>query len=262
MKPLAHPLHNWPTPAAAPASRPPAPVLASFAALVALMATTSLLAANMPGIATQAAIPATIASPGAKAQIPPAVASPAAHVASSPAVATDEAKPLWKDLTPDQQQSLRPLATNWPTISEAQKRKWLALSRNFPGKTPIEQAKLHSRMTEWVSLSQQQRTQARLNFAEAKTLSPAEKAARWKAYQALSPEEKQKLAAKNTPAPAGATSAVKPVPEQKLAKVPTTRHSQATGAVAANSPKVDANTLLPLSPSAGASVDGSVVHRN
>ena len=58
-----------------------------------------------------------------------------------------------------------------------------------------EQAKLHSRMTEWAALSPQQRTQARLNFAETKQLSPDDKKAKWEAYQALPPEEKRKLAA-------------------------------------------------------------------
>ena len=73
------------------------------------------------------------------------------------------------------------------TLSEAQKRKWLALSAELPASMPrAEQAKLHSRMTEWAALSPQQRTQARLNFAETKQLSPDDKKAKWEAYQALS----------------------------------------------------------------------------
>jgi hypothetical protein len=83
---------------------------------------------------------------------------------------------------------------------------------------------MHSRMNEWVTLSPQQRAQARLNFARTKELSkqltPEEKKAKWETYQALSPEEKQKLAAKANPKPAGAATAVKPVAPQKLAPVP------------------------------------------
>jgi Protein of unknown function (DUF3106) len=218
-------------------------------------------AANLPVVIAQVTAPSAVAPSGTKTATAPVRISPAGP--ATPAVAAgSEAKPLWKDLTPEQQQSLKPLAANWSTISEAQKRKWLALSRNFPSKTPAEQTKLHSRMTEWVSLSQQQRTQARLNFAEAKALPPHEKAAQWKAYQALSPEEKQKLAARGRPTPAGATSAVKPVPEQKLAKVPATRHSQPAGTVAAHSPKVDANTLLPLTQGGNNSADASTAPKN
>lgn len=190
-----------------------------------------------PTPAIPAAQPAKAAKPAAADQ---AVVMPAAV-----------SKPAWQELTPAQQQSLKPLGANWGTLSQAQKRKWLALSKNYPTLAPAEQAKLHSRMTEWVSLSQQQRTQARMNFAETKKLPPDEKAAQWQAYQALSPEEKQKLAAKATPAPAGATAAVKPVPAQKLANVPTTRNTPKDSAVAANAaklPNVHTNTLLPRSP--------------
>lgn len=182
---------------------------------------------------------------------------PAKPAAATQAVVTPavESKPAWKELTPAQQVSLKPLAANWATINEAQKRKWLALSTNYPSLAPAEQAKLHSRMAEWVSLSQQQRTQARMNFAETKKLPPDEKAAQWQAYQALSPQEKQKLAAKAAPPQTGATAAVKPVPPQKLANVPSTRHGPRAPEVAANNSqpgaKVDNRTLLPRAPQPG-----------
>jgi hypothetical protein len=130
----------------------------------------------------------------------------------------------WAELTPVQQQALAPLASNWNTLSEAQKRKWLKISKNYPSLLPQEQATLHSRMHEWVSLSPQQRAQARLNFGKTKELSkeltPEEKKTRWQAYQALSAEEKQKQAAKASPKPKGAATAVKPVAPQKLVAVP------------------------------------------
>ena len=75
-----------------------------------------------------------------------------------------------------------------------------------------------------MDVQHEQRAQARLNFGKTKELSrqltPEEKKARWEAYQALSPEEKQKLAAKASPNPTGAATAVKPVSPQKLAAVP------------------------------------------
>ena len=159
-----------------------------------------------------------------------------------------EAKPTWQELTPAQQQSLKPLAANWVTIGEGQKRKWLAISKNYPALPLVEQAKLHSRMTEWVSLSPQQRTQARLNFAETKKLTSGEKVETWKAYQALSAEDKLKLAANATPTPSGAAAAVKPVAPQKLAAVPVTRQGAKHSADIASSTRthaVDNNTLLP-----------------
>lgn len=123
-----------------------------------------------------------------------------------------------------QQQTLKPLAPSWNTLGEPQKRKWLEISKNYHSLPPEGQATMHSRMNEWVALSPQQRAEARLNFAKTKELSkqltPEEKKAKWQTYQALSLEEKQKLAAKSTTRPVGAAPAVKPVSPQKLAAVP------------------------------------------
>ncbi len=132
-------------------------------------------------------------------------------------------RPLWSELTAAQRQALAPLGPKWDTVSEVQKRKWLALSENFPRMSAAEQEKLQSRMTEWVALSPQQRTQARLNFGKAQQLAPDDKKAKWEAYQALPPEEKRKLAAGAAKPPAAA-AAVKPVPSEKLTTVPAPRH--------------------------------------
>ena len=102
-----------------------------------------------------------------------------------------------------QQQTLKPLASSWVTLTEAHKRKWLEVSKNYPSLPPEGQATMHSRMSEWAALSPQQRTEARLNFAKtrelSKQLTAEEKKAKWETYQALSAEEKQKLAAKASP---------------------------------------------------------------
>jgi hypothetical protein len=172
--------------------------------------------------------------------------APRAYAPPPKAAVKRSTKPLWKDLTVAQQQALAPLSGTWDTVSVAQKRKWLAMSQNFPMMSGAEQAKLHSRMTEWVGLSPQQRTQARLNFGQTQQLAPDDKKAKWEAYQALSPEEKHKLAAKAPKAPAAA-AAVKPMAPEKLAGVPKGRHKphNNTARIAAAPNQVDHNTLLP-----------------
>lgn len=180
----------------------------------------------------------------------PIKASSSAAEAKSPKPVQGLSKPSWQELTPVQQTSLKPLAANWNTLSESQKRKWLAIALNYPKLAPQEQVKMHSRMTEWVSLSQQQRSQARLNFAQSKALTPSQKAANWKAYQELSPEEKQKLASSAAPKSAGAATAAKPVSPQKLAVVPVNRKTtKAEPKMAVASQTLDRNTLLPQTPS-------------
>lgn len=205
---------------------------------------------------THAAAPAPIpaASHAIAAPKPPARVSRAAGK-NGPRNAPRSA---WNELTPAQQEALQPLAAKWATMSPGQRRKWLALSKNFPSMPLEEQAKLYSRMTEWVSLSAQQRTQARLNFAETKQLSAEEKRAKWQAYQALSPEEKQKLEAKAPPKIRGAATAVRPAPHHKMAALrrpatpnPAPNPNPGPPNPAKSTPelqKVDRNTLLPSAP--------------
>ena len=136
----------------------------------------------------------------------------------------------WQQLDAAQKQALAPLAPRWSILSELQKRRWLAIAKNFPALPATEQERLHTRMTEWASLSAQQRSQARLNYAVTSQLSPDSKRAQWEAYQALSAEEKNRLAAAATRRSMGAATAVHPVAARKLAKVP------AATAAASNTP--------------------------
>lgn len=128
--------------------------------------------------------------------------------------------PGWEQLDAAQKKALEPLAPRWAILSELQKRHWLALAKNFPALPPPEQERLHTRMAEWASLSAQQRSQARLNYAVTSKLSADNKRAQWEAYQALSAEEKNRLAAAATRRSMGAATAVRPVAPRKLAKVP------------------------------------------
>ena len=140
---------------------------------------------------------------------------------TTPANPEAASKPLWRELTARQQKALQPLAPYWDDLAESHKRKWLALSRDYAKMTPEEQEVLHSRMTEWSSLTNQERAQARANFATVKQVPVDERKAKWEAYQALSDEEKSKLAARAKSAKApGAASTIRPVPEQKLVPMP------------------------------------------
>jgi hypothetical protein len=210
----------------------------------------ALLVAGWAAAQTPAPAPST-APPAVRAAVPAASshaasASRGVKSAAAPRAATH---PLWRELVPSQQQALSPLAAHWDTLNEAQKRKWIALSANFPKMSGEEQGKLHSRMSEWVLLSPQQRTMARLNYGETRKLSSDDKKAKWEQYQALSPEEKKALAAKSVaPKPPTTAAAIRPVPREKLASMPQRpRPSLETKAprIAAAPNQVDHNTLLP-----------------
>jgi hypothetical protein len=149
-----------------------------------------------------------------------AAPSPSSDVRQPKSTAkTALSKPLWRDLDAAQQQALYPLGTVWDGLSEAHKRKWLALSRNHAKLSPAEQAVQHSRMAEWATLGVRERAQARFNFVEIKQLPPAERKAKWEAYQALSAEEKRKLAERAPPQSLGVAPTIRPVPAHRLAPV-------------------------------------------
>ena len=140
--------------------------------------------------------------------------------ATSPA---PTAGPAWAELNAAQKKALAPLASRWSVISELQKRHWLAIAKNFPSLPAAEQQRLHARMTAWASLSAQQRSQARLNFAVTNQLSADSKRAQWEAYQALSDEEKSRLAAAAAARRSrGAATTLQPVAPNKLVQVPAT----------------------------------------
>ena len=174
---------------------------------------------------------AALLSLSARAQTAPAVAQQPAATSANPKKPDAKAS-NWSRLGPAEQQALAPLAGSWASMSPAHQRKWLEVSRNFLSLAAAEQAKMQQRMREWAALSPQERTQARLNFGKtaevARELSPAEKLAKWQAYQALPAEQRQKLAEQAKTKPQGAAPAVQPVPAQKLAVVPPLNTARAT----------------------------------
>jgi hypothetical protein len=152
------------------------------------------------------------------------------------------AGPGWHELSSAQQRILQPLEERWPFMGDVQKRRWIVLASTFDTLPAPEQLKLRDRMESWASLSAQQRSQARLNYAITNRMAPKDKWAQWEAYQALSAEQKQALAAKAAaakPAGAGAAPALRPVPAKKLARVPA---ATATSNSVANLPKIPAPT--------------------
>jgi hypothetical protein len=125
----------------------------------------------------------------------------------------------WGALTAAQQTSLKPLASSWKTLSDIQKRKWISLTARYSQMSVDEQTKLHARMAQWAALSPRQREQARLNFAEAKISYPENKNSKWQAYQALSAEEKQKLAKSAQTKPPRTALAPRPAASDQLGLV-------------------------------------------
>ena len=165
--------------------------------------------------------------------------------AAAASVKKPESSPTWQSLSANQKAALAPLHKLWPEISEAQKRKWLALSVNFSDRSVEEQAKMQARMKDWAKLTPQQRALARSNFAEVQQVTLDERKTKWEAYQSLSRDERHELIKGHPPAPNSAAIATRPVAPQKLAVLPVPKSSQPTQ-LRIDMDLVHPTTLLPL----------------
>jgi hypothetical protein len=124
-----------------------------------------------------------------------------AAAALLPAFAHAEDGPRWQELKPADRAALKPLERDWASIDASRKQKWLDIAARHPKLPPAEQARITARMHSWAAMTPAERGRARLNYQEARQLTPQERQARWEAYQALPPERRQQLATRPVPPP-------------------------------------------------------------
>lgn len=104
----------------------------------------------------------------------------------------------WQSLTPSQRQALAPLERDWPTIGVDRKQKWLTIADRFGHLPPAERGRISERMTEWSRLTPSERGELRLRYQESKQVPAPDRSARWEAYQALPPEQRQQFVERAT----------------------------------------------------------------
>ncbi len=169
------------------------------AALLMAMGTAALTSASPTRAAPAQAASGTTAAITSAARMP-AVHLPPPYSAARPHPATAAPRTggdlAWGSLTRQEQNSLAPLAQQWPTMDTPARERWLRVAQRLPRMPAANQARVQTRMRAWAAMPPQQRGQARLNYERAQALTPAQRKARWQAYQALSPQQKQALALK------------------------------------------------------------------
>jgi hypothetical protein len=107
--------------------------------------------------------------------------------------------PSWGSLNSSQKKALKPLERDWNSIDGPRKTKWLEIAGKYEKLSPAEQARVQERMSDWTRLSPKQRGEVRQNYKEAQQV--PDRKERWESYNALSPEERQKLAERAKPQP-------------------------------------------------------------
>lgn len=155
------------------------------------------------------------------------------------------ARPLWRELTPAQQQALSPLAGEWDHLDGFRKNKWLAIGNKFPSMKPDEQQRVQERMRDWVKLTPEERRTARANYASARKLGSEQKNEQWEKYQQLPEEQKKELAegpasrkrVTTLPSPSAQRNASTTLPPIKAAPKPV--HEQSV------TPKVTSQSAIP-----------------
>jgi hypothetical protein len=178
--------------------------------------------ARSPATAARARTPLQRAGLGARlALLALGLVAVLALSVAGPAGAADRAL-SWASLTGTQQQALAPLKDYWRSIDASGRQKWLEVAAGFPTMRADEQERVHRYMASWAALTPAERTRARVEFQEARSLSAEERQARWEAYRALSDEERQRLSQAARPAvrrlgPSNG-AAVAPVGRERTAK--------------------------------------------
>jgi hypothetical protein len=157
----------------------------------------------------------------------------------------------WQGLTPAQREALAPLEREWPSIDAARKQKWVAIAGRYQALSPEERARIHSRMVEWAKLTPAERGQARLRFEEARQVPAPDRSARWQAYQALPPEQREQFAARAAraaSAPVATDPSTKPRPLTRDSKE--AKSNIVPNPALAQAPRPVAPTLVQAAPGA------------
>lgn len=107
-------------------------------------------------------------------------------------------QPSWAELTPQQKQTLAPLATDWDHFEPWRRKKWLGIAERYPKLSPEEQARTQRRMKEWAKLSPDERNAVRAQYKDVRKASPEQKEVlrqKWQEYRDLPEDEKNRLKA-------------------------------------------------------------------
>lgn len=125
-----------------------------------------------------------------------ALACPIQAAPPTTAVIGTPPQPGWGQLNSEQKKTLAPLASEWDTMENIRRKKWLGIAERYPKMTPDEQQRMQDRMREWASLKPEQRAKARDTYKDFSNLPPEQKQVmkqKWEAYTNLPQDEKQRV---------------------------------------------------------------------
>jgi hypothetical protein len=134
-------------------------------------------------------------------------------IALSAFAAAAEKKQLdWSQLTPEQQQILAPLASDWNKLDERPRKKWLLTAKRYPKMKPEEQQRLQTQMKDWAKLTPEQRDIARENYKKLAKQPPEKREALKRKWQDVQLQKQDPSnSAPSPPASPGGDNAAPPL---------------------------------------------------
>ncbi|SMG46909.1 DUF3106 domain-containing protein [Paraburkholderia susongensis] len=210
--------------------------------------------------------PSPAASPSASGNLATKAPAPALSV-ELPSLPGSNSPLAWSRLSAAEHTALAPFASQWNSFSDERKRKWIRIASRYAKMSPDAQKRLHERMSEWVRMTPDQRRVARENYQVSKELPREARQNAWKAYQQLSEEQKERLAAserKRRPsvvsAPPSARNEIKGIDRFVNAREHgASNAAAASAAVAASAPGAAVLPSPPEIPAAGSFVPATPV---
>ena len=138
--------------------------------------------------------------------LPAALLTLGMGIASTVGAAPAAPNAAWAALDVAQRQALAPLQRDWASLNGQQRAKWLEVASRFSQMKAEDRTRLQARMADWAHMTPLERSRARLQFQEARSLPATDRQSKWEAYQALTEAERQVLAQRAKPAAGKAAS--------------------------------------------------------
>lgn len=103
-------------------------------------------------------------------------------------------RPIWADLSSEEHTTLAGLEAVWPFISNAEKRRWLAIAQHAKSMNEIDRSRLSLNITNWGHFSENQRQALRQHYRDWDDSDIGDLNQAWENYRALAPDIRAQLA--------------------------------------------------------------------
>lgn len=106
---------------------------------------------------------------------------------------------MWVQLSPEQQETLKPLAAQWDAMPTKLQKNLLHAADRYPNLTPVQKKRFQNRLEKWSKLTPEQRKRAREKYHAFSKVSPEKR----KAVERMVREQEARKAAAASSVPSG-----------------------------------------------------------